>query len=141
MQRILVVAVLAVVLSAIAFSQTNSRRITLSKSELELIELSRQFVDTSIGKDMIMVTDGVTLTPFGPMGTAAVKGKWESVDLEDLDALVDGERAVVTGRVMFKGHSPEGKAIDASSRVTIVYARRKGRWEFRSGCLGDCGGK
>jgi hypothetical protein len=141
MQRILVVAVLAVALSAVAFSQTNSRRITLSKSELELIALSREFVDTSIGKEMIVLTDGVTLTPSGPMGTAEVKGKWESVELEDLDALVDGERAVVTGRVMFKGHSPEGKAIDASSRVKIVYARREGRWEFSSGCLGDCGDK
>jgi len=141
MQRILVVAVLAVALSAVAFGQTNSRQITPSKSELELVALSREFVETSIGKEIMVRTDRVMLTPTGLMGAAEAKGKWESVNLEDFDALVDGDRAVVKGRVMFKGHSPEGKAIDASSSVTIVYARRAGRWVFSSGCLGDCGGQ
>jgi hypothetical protein len=137
----LVVAVLAVALSPVAFSQTNRRQITPSKSELELVALSREFVDTSIGKKIMVVSDGLVLTPTGLMGTAEAKGKWESVNLEDFDALVDGDRAVVKGRVMFKGHSPEGKAIDASSSVTIVYARREGRWVFSSGCLGDYGGE
>src|SRR6185436_4828639 len=109
MHRILLIAVLAVAFSPVAFSQTNSRQITLSKSELELIALSREFLDTSIGKEIFVVTDGVALTPSGPMGMAVAQGKWESVELEDLNALVDQERAVVTGRIRFKGHSPEGK--------------------------------
>jgi len=83
MHRVLVIAVLAVAFSPAAFSQTNSHQITLSKSELELI-----------AKEIFVVTDGVALTPAGPMGIAAAKGKWESVELEDLNALVDEERAV-----------------------------------------------
>jgi len=141
MQRILVVAVLAVALWDVAFSQTNTRRIKPNKAEVELVALSREFVDTSIGKEMMVVTDGVKLTPTGPMGIAEAKGNWESVNLEDIDVRVDGDKAIVKGRLMFKGHSPEGKASDASSSVTIVYARRAGRWVLSSGCMGECGGQ
>lgn len=141
MQRMLLVAAVALALSAVAFGQTGGRRVTLSKSELELVALSREFVDTSVGKGIVVSTDRVVMTPTGPMGVAEERGKWESVELDDLDAAIDGERAVVTGRVVFKGRSPEGKAIDTSSKVRIVYAMREGRWEFKSGCLGVCGGE
>ena len=139
MQRILVIASVTVALAAAAFSQTNSRQGTLDKSKQELIALSRVFVDTSIGKEMVVVTSGVTLTPSGPMGRAEVKGKWESVDLKDIEARIDGDEAVVTGRVMFRGRSPEGKVINKSSSVKIIYVRKKGGWKFVNGCLGVCG--
>jgi hypothetical protein len=137
-QRILVIPFVTVALATAALSQTNSPRGTPDKSKQELIALSREFVDTSIGKEIVVVDSGVTLTPSGPAGRAEVKGEWESVDLEDVEASIYGDEAVVTGRVVFRGRSPEGKVINNSSSVRIVYVRKKGGWKFVNGCLGIC---
>src|SRR5919197_6275914 len=73
MYRTITIAALAFALSATASGQSKGRRPTPSKSEKELIAMSRTFVDTEIGKDIVVVTDGVTLTPSGLMGVAEVK--------------------------------------------------------------------
>lgn len=139
MPRIFLIAALTIVTPVAAFAQENSKRITLTKAELELIALAREFVDTSIGKEIIVVRDGVTLIPSGLMRVAEVKGRWESVELEEIDAHIEGDKAVVTGRVKFNGHSPNGRPIAASSGVRIWYVRREGHWKYVTGCLGGCG--
>ena len=141
MRGVITVAVLAVTASAAALGQTKGRQITLNKAELELIALTREFVDTSISKDIVVVAGGLTPVPSGPMVTAEVRGRWESVEVEDFEARINGDEAVVTARVMFGGRLREGGAVSDSSGVRIVYAREGGQWKLRNGCLGACGGK
>lgn len=140
MRRILIVIVLAVTISVVASSQTNNGQTGRSRSEQELITLSREFVKTSIGA-MAVEMGEVKMTPSGPMSSAEVKEQWEAVGIKDTKVHIDGDKAVVTGQVIFGGHSPEANARNTSSRVTIHFLKRKDGWKFVRGCLGDCGDK
>jgi hypothetical protein len=137
MRRTLTVAAVTIALSAAAFGQSDSQK--PGKTEKELIAMSRAYVDADIGKDIVVVTDGLTLTPTGPMNVAEVKGRWDSVGLEAPVVRIRGDKAVVTGRVSFKGHFPDGRAINQVSGVRIRYVREKGSWKYVSLCLGACG--
>ena len=52
---------------------------------------------------------------------------------------INGDRAVVRGRVVFKDGSPQGHTKENSSTVTIDFIKRDGQWKFAGLCLGDCG--
>lgn len=139
MYRTLTIAALALAFSAAAFGQSRNQPPASGKSEKVLIELSRAFVDSEVGKDMLVATDGVTLTPTGLMGVAEVKGRWDSVELKAPVVRIGSDEAVVTGRVLFKGRLPEGRALEQESGIRIKYVRWKGGWKFVNGCLGSCG--
>ena len=141
MRRILTIALITIAMSAAAFGQSSGQRSTPSKSEKELIAMSRAYVDTAIGKEIVVVTDGVMLTPSGVMSVAEVKGRWDSVELEAPAVRIGGAEAVVTGRVVFKGRSPNGQMVTDTSVVRIRYIREKGGWKYVDGCLGVCGSK
>ena len=139
MYRSLTIAALVVALSAAASGQSKGQRLVPGKAEQELIAMSHTYVETGLGKDMVVATDEVTRTPSGLMGVAEVKGRWDSVELEMPVVRVGGGEAVVTGRVRFKGRSLEERVIDQASGVKIRYVREKGGWKFVSLCLGTCG--
>lgn len=139
MRRTLTIIAITVALSAAAFGQSSNPRSTPRKSEKELIAISRANVDAAIAKEMVVATDGVTLTPSGPMGVAKVKGRWDSVELEGPVVRIDGDDAVVVGRIVFKGRSSDGHAITDTGNVRIRYTRQKGGWKFINLCLGVCG--
>src|SRR5215216_6656287 len=82
MYRILLTVAVAVGLSAAALGQSKGRVSEPGKSQKVLIEMTRAYVDTEIGKDILVMTDRETHTPSGLMGVAEVKGRWDSVELE-----------------------------------------------------------
>jgi hypothetical protein len=138
MTRIFLLAALTLLTSTITLSQTQNKNAVLSQTETELIALSQKAVDTCIGKEIVVAEDDALRTPFGMMGTATVKGKFEAVELADTKTRIDGDIAVVTGRIVFKGGLPEWKTKESSSGVTIRFSRRKGHWEFVGLCMGKC---
>lgn len=56
------------------------------------------------------------------------KMTFESLDLSDLAARVNGETAVVTGVNHVKGKDAAGKPLDLRVRFTDTYVKRDGRW-------------
>ena len=128
MTRILMAATLAVVMPALVLSQTQRKQMLLT--ERELVGLSRKAVVNGVGNEII-VADRFT-------GTATVQGKFDTVELVDAKPNINGDRAVVTGRVVFKGGLPEWHTSEKSSGVTIRFIRREGQWRFVGLCLGDC---
>jgi hypothetical protein len=138
MTRIFMVASLTVAMSGFALSQARNKNAVPSQTETELIALSQKAVDASIGKEIVVVEDAALKTPFGMMGNATVKGKFDAVELADTKTHIDGDLAVVTGRVVFKGGLPELQTKESSSSVTIRFSRRKGQWEFVGLCMGKC---
>lgn len=139
MYKSLLTVAVAVSLSAAAFGQTKGRVAAPVKTEKVLIELSRTYVDTEIGKDILVLKDGEMLTPQGLLGVAEVKGRWDSVELEAPVVRIEGDEAVVNGRVVFKGRSTEGRAIKSESGIRIRFVRGKDGWKLADGCLGVCG--
>jgi hypothetical protein len=141
MRRALTSAAVAVALSAAAFGQSGVRRPGPGRAEHELIAMSRAFVDEAIVKEVVLVTGGMTLTPTGLMGVAEVKGRWDSVELEAPAVRLRGDKALVSGRVVFRGHSPDGRALTETSPVRISFVREGRGWKYAEGCLGECGSR
>ena len=138
MKRVLVVIALAFVTSSIAASQTLERQAERAKSEQELIALSREFVRDSFGAIAVEM-GGVKMTPRGRMSTATVKDEWEGAVIKDEKVSIDGDKALVTGNVVFDSPSSKGKILANSTGVTIHFAKRKGQWKLARGCFGECG--
>lgn len=53
---------------------------------------------------------------------------YESLDLSELNARVEGNVAVVTGVNRIKGTGADGKAFDRRTRFTDTFIKRDGRW-------------
>lgn len=53
---------------------------------------------------------------------------YESLDLSELNARVEGDVGVVTGINRVKGKGADGKAFDRRSRFTDTFIKRDGRW-------------
>ena len=138
MMRSLMATALAVAMSASAPSRTPNKHAVPSQSEGELIALSRKAVDDCVGKEIAVVDDATPQAPSGMAGSAAVRGKFHAVELADTKIRIDGDLAVVVGRVVFKGGPPEWQAKESSHDVIIRFSSRKGRWEFVGLCMGRC---
>jgi hypothetical protein len=95
--------------------------------------MSRQYVATETG-GLVTADDGVTMTPSGPMKALEIKGR-VSGELEFPVVRVTGDEAVVTGRVVFKGHSPDGRVINQASGVRIRYVKENGHWSYAGLCI------
>ena len=138
MTRIIMAAALIVGMSAFALSQTQVRRTALSQTEQELATLSRKVVADSIGKEIVVVEDATPKPSSGAMPAAIVKGQFDAVELTDLRTRINGDLAVVAGRVVFKGGLPDWQTKETSSGVTIRFSKREGQWKFISLCMGKC---
>ena len=69
------------------------------------------------------------------MAGAEVKHRWKAVGLKDPRVQIEGDQAVVTGRVRFGG---EGAPPEVLSGVIIRYRRQAGRWKYIEACMGTC---
>ena len=138
MTRTIMAAALIVGMSAFALSQTQNKRTALSQAEQELDALSRKAVADCIGKEIVVVEDATSKAPLGMMPVAVVKGQFDAVELTDVQTQINGDLAVVTGRVVFKGGLPEWQTKETSSGVTIRFSRREGQWKFVGLCMGKC---
>jgi hypothetical protein len=136
LRKLALSAVVTVALNVAVSGQSDGRRHRPGQAEGELIAMSRQLVATETGALMV-ADDGARLTPSGPLSALEVKGQ-VSGKLEAPVVSITGDEAVVTGRVVFKGASPDGQAINQSSGVRIRYLRESGRWKFVGLCLGTC---
>lgn len=56
------------------------------------------------------------------------KAAFESLELSDLNARVDGNKAIVTGINHVKGKDAQGKPFDRRVLFTDVFIKRDGRW-------------
>jgi ketosteroid isomerase-like protein len=54
---------------------------------------------------------------------------YESLELSDLKARVEGNAGVVTGVNHLKGHDEQGQTFDVRLSFTDTYIRRNGRWQ------------
>jgi hypothetical protein len=79
------------------------------------------------------------MTPHGRMSTATVKDQWEAAGIKDTKVSIKGDKALVTGNVVFNAPSSQGKTPDNSTGVIIHFVKRKGLWKFSRGCFGECG--
>jgi ketosteroid isomerase-like protein len=57
------------------------------------------------------------------------KTVYESLELSNLRARVEGNAGVVTGVNHIKGHDEQGKTFDVRLSFTDTYIRRHGRWQ------------
>jgi|ERR1051325_4376853 hypothetical protein len=138
MQRILRIAMAPLALSVAVFGQPSSRHARLSKSEKELIAISRKYVDTAIAKEVVIETGNLRSTPLGLMGAAEVKGRWDSVALVEPVVRIDGKQATVAARVVWHGHPDGIQTMNQSSDVRISFVREKAEWKPVNLCLGAC---
>ncbi len=122
---------LAVTTCVPTLSQTPSRRTTNARIERGLITLSKKAVK-GLGTANIVVDDRFT-------GTTSAVVQPGSGKLLHPKVTIAGDRALVTGLVVFEVGSPQGRTKENSSPVKIDFTKRDGQWKFAGLCLGACG--
>jgi hypothetical protein len=131
MVKLLLVVTAVVILSFPVASQTQPKRLPLRQTERVLIALSQQAVGSGVGR--------VDVTQDRFTGTTTVHRMCNIAELVDPHVTIVGDRAVVTGLVVFKCASSEPRVKEDSSTVAIDFIKRDGKWRFAELCLGACG--
>jgi hypothetical protein len=126
--KFLVTVTLALVMSITALSQTQHRITTSAQTKRELISLGRQAVLDGVGTANVVVDDRFT-------GNTAAVVETKNGELLDPKVTITGTRALVKGRVVFKGGL---HVTDQSTPVTIRFMKRDGQWRFAGLCIGNC---
>jgi ketosteroid isomerase-like protein len=116
-----------------------------STTAVELIELESRFSKALVNGDWKAVeqieaddllftnADGsVTHKADDVTSLRSSDTKFESIDMSDTDVLDLGDIAVVTGKLVEKGHY-KASYISGTYRFTDVWARRNGRWQLVRG--------
>jgi ketosteroid isomerase-like protein len=146
MKRTLVVAVLAITASSLAFGQTKDRSNKKSGNvEQTLMQIEQELLDALLKGDTSAAqrytADTYIFT--GPDGTVMDKGrsiadlksgdlKIESSKLDDMKVQAYGDTAVVTYRSTDKGNY-KGSDLSGQYRWTDVFVKRNGRWQIVAG--------
>jgi hypothetical protein len=132
MVKLLLVVTAVVVLSFPVASQPQPKQLPLRRTERDLIALSQQAVGSGVGR--------VDVSQDRFTGTTTVRRMCKIAELVDPHVRIVGDRAVVTGLVVFKCASSEPRVKEDSSTVAIDFIKRDGKWRFAELCLGACGG-
>ena len=140
MRNLLVLLAFMAVAPVMTIGQTDTAQATRSGNEQELIRLSQEFVKTSFEVDVDDVDNSRGVIRPDPDGRlsmtgAEIKHRWKAIGLKDLRVRIDGDKAEVSGRVIFGG---EGAPREISSGVNIRYRKQEGRWQYIDACLGAC---
>lgn len=150
MKRILIIAVLTIAASSLAFGQRKDKKTATtgtasSNVEQTLRQLDRDLMDTAVRNDTTLferiATDDYTSTnPIGMVSTkaqavAGVKDfKFESLNTDDVMVRVYGDAAILTGRAMVKGQvkTPVNPQQDISGqyRYIRVFVKQQGQWRL-----------
>ena len=142
MKRILVLAVLAMAASSVLSGQmAEDKSAPKGKVEQELIKLEQERAQAVVRADTAFLDQNTAddYTSINARGMVRTKTqiladfksgdiKLQSNDLDDLDARVYGDTAVVTGRSTQKGQT-YGQDAGGQYRFTRVYVKRNGRWQ------------
>jgi hypothetical protein len=131
MVKLLLVVTAVVVLSVPVASQTQRKQFALRQTERDLIALSQKAVGTGVGS--------VDVTQDRFTGTTTIRRMCNIAELVDPHVTIVGDRAVVTGLVVFKCASSKPRVKENSSTVAIDFIKRDGKWRFAELCLGACG--
>jgi ketosteroid isomerase-like protein len=142
MKRILLLALLTIATSSFTLAQmTDDKSAPKGKTEQELIKLEQDRAQATVKGDTALIeqstADDYTFVNFrGALRTKAQlladfksgELKLEGNDLDDLQARVYGDTAVVTGRSTQKGKA-YGQDAAGQYRFTRVYVRKDGKWK------------
>lgn len=138
MRNLLVLLALMAAAPAVTIGQTDTAQATHNGTERELIRLSQKFVKTSfvaLGVDSSKGVMRPDLEGRLQMAGGELKHRWKAIGLKDPRVQIEGDKAVVTGRIIFGG---EGAPPEISSGVVIRYRRQAGRWKYIDACMGAC---
>lgn len=149
MKRTLLMIALVIAASSLSFGQTTanstSRTGQSGTAEQEIGALNREWINAVINRDAaaterILADDFTNTEANGAVTTkaqilAAYKtpqnpnmGKLEAIEATNGKLQVYGDMAVLTALVTTRGRNKEQPFSD-SSRMTIVYVKRQGRWQ------------
>jgi ketosteroid isomerase-like protein len=142
MKRILLLALLTIVTSSFTLAQmTDDKSAPKGKTEQELIKLEQDRAQATVKGDTAFIDqntadDYTFVSPRGALRTKAqvladLKSgeiKLQAQDLDDLQARVYGDTAVITGRSTQKGQL-YGQDAAGQYRFTRVYVKQDGKWK------------
>jgi ketosteroid isomerase-like protein len=143
MRSTLVIAVVTLTLSSIAWGQEQSaKRDQRSSVEQDIKQLDNERIQAQIGADAV-VLDRIYADDFigvGPSGTVRTKAqvisdftsgalKLQSITTDEVQVRVYENTAVETGLSTMSGQD-KGKAIPRDTRFTRVWVKQQGRWRL-----------
>lgn len=144
MKSILWLAVFAAVIPFLADAQTEPKTKPAASAgqqssavEQELTRLDRELMDATIRKDKTVmertaIDRYVFVNPGGGVqerGTAP-EANIESAETENIVVRVDGDTAILTGRVTVKGTLATGADISGRYTYMRVFVRRRDQWRL-----------
>ena len=119
-----------------AAGQTSDDQSTLLRLEHEWNEALKTrdaaWFERNLASDVTDTSSGNGARHTKAEDIAALKADktiYESLELSDLKARVEGSAAVVTGVNHIKGHDEQGQAFDVRLSFTDTYIKRDGRWQ------------
>jgi ketosteroid isomerase-like protein len=104
---------------------------TLENQWLQAQRTNNPDLVSPILADKFVYTDGEgKLDTKAAMLADAKTVKWDSVDYENVQIVVYGDTAIVTGQFVGKGTDSSGKPVDDHSRYTDTWAKMpSGKWQ------------
>ena len=138
MRKLLMAAALVVSATALATGQTVSRQsVQSSTDEQEIIVLSRQFANEAIINDALTVKD---ISDSHPKRITIVKnGEANPLEMGKIKVRIDGNKATLTGRLVFSGRRSSGEAYKYFNKWTVDLVKQGERWQVVSGRMSDVG--
>jgi len=144
MKSILWLAVFAAVVPFLADAQTEPKTKPAASAgqqgsavEQELTRLDRELMDATVRKDRTLMERTalerfVFVNPGGGVQErgAAPEANIESAQTENVVVRVDGDTAILTGRVMVKGTLATGADISGRYTYMRVFVKRKDQWRL-----------
>ena len=144
MKSILWLAVFAVVVPFLADAQTEPKTKPAASAsqqssavDQELTRLDRELMDATVRKDRTLMERTalerfVFVNPGGGVQErgAAPEANIESAQTDNVVVRVDGDTAILTGRVMVKGTLATGADISGQYTYMRVFVRRKDQWRL-----------
>ncbi|HEX8142150.1 MAG TPA: nuclear transport factor 2 family protein [Pyrinomonadaceae bacterium] len=116
-----------------------------SGEEQELLRVERRYLDAHIERDVaaldsVLADDFVVLHRFGRVGDKAERlallenqdFTFLAVDTDGVEATVNGDAGVVTGRAVVRGRYGDQEFLSPPYRFMRRYEKRQGRWQIVS---------
>jgi ketosteroid isomerase-like protein len=151
MQRIIIhllVSVATFLIGTVITAPWSAERQTATphtQVEQELLGIERRYLDAHINRDTatldsILADDFTIMHRYGRVGDKAERlalvenpyFTFVSVDTDNVDVVVNGDEAMVTGRAVVRGRYEEREFQSPPYRFTRRYEKRDGRWQIVS---------
>ena len=116
-----------------------------SAAEQEVLSVEREYLDAHVARDAEtldrILSDDFTFSQSGRLLTTKAERlalmenpdfSFLSIDTNDVDVSVNGDKALVTGEAVARGLYKEQEWVSPPYRFTRVYEKRQGRWQIVS---------